>query len=118
MATYFGLLLSSSLSSSFGFRKPHWLYLTVAAIYKQNNHLSKNACHFYQATRNSIKLMVILSSDKLFYNQLSHDQLSHDQLSDDTLSCGALFKKHCIVKQCFKNYGFKKHGFKKHGLIA
>ena len=55
MATYFGLLLSPSLDPSFGFRKPHCLYLTVAAIYKQNNHLSKNACHFYHTTRNSIK---------------------------------------------------------------
>ena len=62
MATYFGLLLSPSLDPSFGFRKPHCLYLTVAAIYKQNNHLSKNACHFYQATRNSI-LRITASRD-------------------------------------------------------
>ena len=55
MAAYFELLLSSSLTSSLGFCKPNCLYLTVAAIYKQNNHLSKNACHFYHATQNSIK---------------------------------------------------------------
>jgi hypothetical protein len=50
-----GLLLGSSPDSSLSFRKPYCLYLTVAAIYKQNNHLSKNACHFYNDKRNSIK---------------------------------------------------------------